>query len=57
MVVFWALSTTGSVNPYWSGAPGFQSAMNRSTLNSEKKMISCGIIGRQPASGLTPFSL
>ena len=57
MVAFWALSTTGWVNPYWSGAPGFQSAMNRSTLNSEKKMISCGIIGRQPASGLTPFSL
>ena len=57
MVAALALTTTGSVNPYLSGAPGFQSAMNRSTLNSEKNTIICGIIGRQPASGLTPFSL
>ena len=57
MVAFCALTTTGTVSPYFGVVPGIQLVMARSTLNSAKNTIICGIIGRQPASGLTPFSL
>ena len=57
MVAFCALTTTGTVSPYFGVVPGVHVVMARSTLNSAKNTIICGIIGRQPASGLTPFSL
>ena len=57
IVAFCALFTTGTVSPYFGTVCGTHVVMARSTLNSAKNTIICGIIGRQPASGLTPFSL
>ena len=52
-----ALCTTGTVSPYLGVVPGCQSEMARSTLNSAQKTGSCATSGRQPPSGLMPFSL
>jgi hypothetical protein len=51
-----ALFTTGIVSPYAGVCPGVQSAMARSTLNRAQKSGSCATSGRQPPSGLMPFS-
>jgi hypothetical protein len=61
-LAFWALSTTARVSPYegWTaacpGSGGFQLEIALSTLNSEMKTGNCASSGRQPESGLTPFS-
>ena len=57
MRAFCALSTTGSVSPYFGTCPGFHSAIALSTLNSAQKTGICASSGRQPPSGLIPFSL
>ena len=57
MWAFFALSTTGTVSPYLGVVPTVQSEIARSTLNSAQKTGSCATSGRQPPSGLMPFSL
>src|ERR1035441_3326102 len=48
-----ALVTTDLVSPYM----GWSWEIARSTPNSAKNTGSCAAMGRQPASGLAPFSL